>query len=1522
MKHKLKEFAVCAAMAIALPLSLGAQLRVDRKVLPDYDYVPPVKAELGVAWGNAGRSSHHLGCASNAYQSNTSLPDHWNNALTKHFPPFFNQSGPSCLGASFTGYIFTHELNSLRNLEGEQKENQMAVFFGWLQTYMNSSKEEVERDNGCPNAVDYGGRANSQTIGYYTWHDSVAGWMQGYDKWHRAMFNRAEGFYSFPLSLSGQDGRAAAKRWLYNHNGDDDFSSGGLCYVTLAATGMTQGRIAATPANEAAGAVGKYYVRKWGSTVDHALTIIGWDDRLEFDFNDNGVYGEESADEKGAWIVANTWGEEWGNGGWTYVPYRYAGQVDSVAQDCFWQPYVTYVRKNYSPTRTIKLLMDYSRRNELCLSVGVNPDTSATRPLCSVEMTSFKNAGNGAEEGGYPEVPMLGKYMDGMHYEPMEFGYDLTDLSDGYDPGQPLKYFFTVSVSNMQGSGHIYKASIMDYRYETDDGTEIPFDIDTVAIGKGTANPITLSVVVAGEAVNPPVNAILDGKKLKWDNPVNASLRLSKYYVYRNNSLIDSVAAEANAYSTPDVDGAYSVSAVYAYKNRQVESVKSNLVSNAAAVASGDNVSLRLTDACMVIPNALTERLGCGTVEFWVKPTAADTMSHTLIGSAKSGFFVEMTPSGELAAGWTNDDKATTIAGVIKTAGWQHVAVAVEGNALSIYVNGVLKATYNSSRNSGIPALGDLLVGSTDNPLSADLDELRIWRTARSESEIFAGCNVMVAMPSAQSDLVCCLPMNLVETTQGTRVGESVFGNHAYLTSGEMQTVANGDILNGSQLSFGPLITAADTAFASRPCRLHGIGNVDVVAWRWDTPGATAETHSMQSPYVTYVKPGIYTATLTVTDATGKTLSAQKEVSVVDEQLPQPDFRIAQPRLAVAQLFSFVNCTKTANCSFRWEIEGHDDVMLTNANASFGEPGIYEVSLHATNSAGTASMCKTVEVYEDKPTSKFNIAPDQILLGETTYLEDQSLGQPYEWLWTLTNGRRYIQVNGQFSSLTLPAPGVYDVSLQTINKIGFNTSSKTGALYVSTADAKNGLVFAGKDEQLHMARPFETTQGSFTIEWWMNPCAYAGAGAFDFGDLSTNCTDQGLYSVTYKGKTTSWRLPVTNQWHHYALMFDKGMMTVYFDGEKSKGIDRTDVYVTPSWPDTLRFGRTDSPFNGYIDEMRIWGKALTEKELRQVCNQPIENPSTKEDLCVYYDFNQNGGDVIDRTGRGYDARRVNFGPDGDAWIISPGVFTLDLEGDMVQSDVTGQYLTNYKAPFLTNGHRLGDDDEGGLELLAGTTNSTWVIRTPPATPGVAVQSLYVDSLQDGCLVFDSEYSDGMTVNKRLYQTVTLPQGHYRFAIETARPFNPQGSWMVVCYGDTIVETETVSDALASCMLNESTSLDFDVINDGAEVSLGLVANLASVGSGMSIRSFGLMRISSASQSADGINDAYDALNKGTIGNFIGECGALRIVSDVTLDVKIYNAWGQCVFNEYFSGNRRIPLPPGVYIANGTKVVVK
>ncbi len=129
-------------------------------------------------------------------------PDHINNALSMYFPPVFNQSGGSCGSAQAIGYMFTHEMNSWRNKDASFEENQYPSHFTWLFTSVDVPKIDQMVANGIPNVATYGGRTYSQLFGYQTPNDNPNfGWMQGYDKWYSAMFNRATRNASFGVLL-------------------------------------------------------------------------------------------------------------------------------------------------------------------------------------------------------------------------------------------------------------------------------------------------------------------------------------------------------------------------------------------------------------------------------------------------------------------------------------------------------------------------------------------------------------------------------------------------------------------------------------------------------------------------------------------------------------------------------------------------------------------------------------------------------------------------------------------------------------------------------------------------------------------------------------------------------------------------------------------------------------------------------------------------------------------------------------------------------------------------------------------------------------------------------------------------------------------------------------------------------------------------------------------------------------------------------------------------------------------------
>ena len=120
----------------------------------------------------------------------TRRPDHVNNALTPFFPPVFNQDGGSCGSASRISYMFAYELNAFRGDDASRPEHIYPSHFTWLLTNSHSGKEGMARANGVPNSVVYGGSTYSKLFGNQDCSAPDFGWMQGYDKWYAAMFNR------------------------------------------------------------------------------------------------------------------------------------------------------------------------------------------------------------------------------------------------------------------------------------------------------------------------------------------------------------------------------------------------------------------------------------------------------------------------------------------------------------------------------------------------------------------------------------------------------------------------------------------------------------------------------------------------------------------------------------------------------------------------------------------------------------------------------------------------------------------------------------------------------------------------------------------------------------------------------------------------------------------------------------------------------------------------------------------------------------------------------------------------------------------------------------------------------------------------------------------------------------------------------------------------------------------------------------------------------------------------------------
>ncbi|TAN72142.1 MAG: tandem-95 repeat protein, partial [Magnetospirillum sp.] len=155
------------------------------------------------------------------------------------------------------------------------------------------------------------------------------------------------------------------------------------------------------------------------------------------------------------------------------------------------------------------------------------------------------------------------------------------------------------------------------------------------------------------------------------------------------------------------------------------------------------------TDDHMTV-GALTLTGGSYTLEAWVKPTVAkDEVIFDLGRGSTSEIILRADAGGHLQLVSTADGVTGTLTSTGSVAGgqWSHVAVVNNGGAVQVYVDGAYFAMNGGTlpTPTGSVTLSDNIIGwdgdTVGDAFAGMLGDVRLWTTARSQSEIQATMN-------------------------------------------------------------------------------------------------------------------------------------------------------------------------------------------------------------------------------------------------------------------------------------------------------------------------------------------------------------------------------------------------------------------------------------------------------------------------------------------------------------------------------------------------------------------------------------------------------------------------------------------------------------------------------------------------------------------------------------------------------------------------------------------------------------
>ena len=273
------------------------------------------------------------------------------------------------------------------------------------------------------------------------------------------MKNRIASLRSFTTDTP--EGILKLKHWLAHHGRGEE---PGGCVNFFASTYCPMAPLPiGTPD------AGKTVITTFGAQATHAMTIVGYNDSIRYDFNGDGLYtnhidlnGDGKVDvldwEIGGVIVVNSHGEVWGNNGFSYVPYRLLATPSGLGGIWNNTVYGVDVRDEVFPQITYKATITYNRRKLIKISAGVALDTNSTVPDTTISYGIFNYQGGWfTMQGGYDEASKT-----------LEFGLDVTPLLNYIQPNQPCRFFLIIDENNPNnvGQGEIVQFSLMDYTGE------------------------------------------------------------------------------------------------------------------------------------------------------------------------------------------------------------------------------------------------------------------------------------------------------------------------------------------------------------------------------------------------------------------------------------------------------------------------------------------------------------------------------------------------------------------------------------------------------------------------------------------------------------------------------------------------------------------------------------------------------------------------------------------------------------------------------------------------------------------------------------------------------------------------------------------------------------------------------------------------------------------------------------------------------------------------------------------------
>ncbi|HXJ55654.1 MAG TPA: LamG-like jellyroll fold domain-containing protein, partial [Verrucomicrobiae bacterium] len=687
-----------------------------------------------------------------------------------------------------------------------------------------------------------------------------------------------------------------------------------------------------------------------------------------------------------------------------------------------------------------------------------------------------------------------------------------------------------------------------------------------------------------------------------------------------------------------------------------------------AAGKYGSALSFSGTTARVTIADAPSLRLtNAMTLEAWVNPTTVSSAWRDVIYKGNDIYYLMATTSngsGRPAVGGTFNAVNVNLYGtaVLAVNTWSHLAGTYDGTTLRLYVNGLQVSTLTQpgliqTSTNPLQIGGDSIFGQT---FQGQIDEVRVYNRALSAAEIQTDMNTAIGAAQNTAPTISAVSNQTINEDTSTAaiaftVGDAESSPASLVVSGSSSNptlVPNANIVFGGS---GANRTVTVTPAAGQ----SGTATINVTV--------SDGTNSANTSFVLTVTPLVNTAP-TISAVSNQTINEDTSTAAIAFTVSDAESSPASlvvsgsssnPTLVPSanMIFGGSGANRTVTVLPATNQNGTATLTLTVSDGALTTGTSFVLTVTPVNDVPTITSLanQTIPANTSTPPLTFTVADVEtaagnlsvsgsssnptlvpnanIVLGGSganrTVTVTPAAGQSGTATITVTVSDGTNSAGSSFVLTVIPptSPGL--VAAYSFNEGSGptvadgsgrgNTGTVSNTTWSTNGKYGNALVFNGSNSRVTIpdAPSLRLTNG-MTLEAWVNPSVVSKSwrdviykGNANYYLAATTSTGNGKPAVggTFGGANAdvTWVNVLTeNTWSHLAGTSDGTTLRLYLNGTQVASRGQTGLILTSANP--LEIGSDTvlgQPFQGLIDEVRVYNRALSATEIQTDMNTAL-----------------------------------------------------------------------------------------------------------------------------------------------------------------------------------------------------------------------------------------------------------------------------------------------------------------------------